>query len=467
MADVNIDPDDRDLRKRICIIYQGWRNFGMAIIPNIFPNIDLVDAAGLVLRVQETAVNSLPAGSDAQKGLYGVLLIILIPAAVVLLLLARLLYKHTIGKRMATTLKEDYQKEADGLERAGRFVSAALVYAQKLKQPRRAAELYERGGDLVRAAETYDMLGMSDKARELYQKAGSAADAAEVAIRDGDYEGAAKLYVEAGKKIDAAVLLERSGRKMAAVRAYREAGEYRHAARLLEAEGMLKEAAEMFGMSLGRPAPDSASMGSFLAYAVKLEQAGEPAKALEVYRSIDRIDPTYRDVRERINRLSSSPEAEDDLQGKTTLRSFIRSGRIEPRYGLKLWVQMLRTLQEGYKAGRPYGLCGPDNVVIDSQNNMSFLNRPLSAAYEPPEAGKDMTLDIRADIYSAGVILYELLTGGLEGLGSTRVMDVAEDVPEWLDEIVIRCIRKVRDDRYQTMEEIFADLKRLSQSKKG
>lgn len=439
----------------------------METMPSIFPNIDLADAVGLFPRAQEAAANSLSAGPEAQKGLYGLLFVILIPAVVVLLLLARLVYKHTIGKRMATTLKEDYQKEADGYERAGRFVSAALVYSQKLKQPRRAAELYERGGDLARAAEIWDMLGMPDKARELYSRAGSSADAADVAIRDGDYEGAAKLYVEAGKKIDAAVLLERSGRRMAAVRVYREAGEYRHAARLLEAEGMMKEAAEMFGMSLGRAAPDPSSMGDFFTYAMKLEQAGEQTRALDVYRGIDRIDPTYRDVRERMNRLSVPPEEEEALKGKTTLRSFIRSGRIEPKYGLKLWVQMLRTLQESYKAGRPYGLCGPDNVVIDGRNNMSFLSRPLSSAYEPPEAGKGMTLDIRADIYSAGVILYELLSGGLDGLGSRRVIDVAEDVPEWLDEIVIRCIRKVREDRYQSMEEIFADLKRLSQSKKG
>ncbi len=59
-----------------------------------------------------------------------------------------------------------------------------------------------------------------------------------------------------------------------------------------------------------------------------------------------------------------------------------------------------------------------------------------------------------------------MLTGNMEYLGSTRVIDIVEDVPDWLDEIVIRCIRKVREDRYQSIDDIFTDLKSLSKSKK-
>ena len=59
-----------------------------------------------------------------------------------------------------------------------------------------------------------------------------------------------------------------------------------------------------------------------------------------------------------------------------------------------------------------------------------------------------------------------MLTGSLEGLGSERVIDVVEDVPEWLDEIVIKCIRKVKEDRYQSIDEIFEKIKTLSEGKK-
>jgi serine/threonine-protein kinase len=109
----------------------------------------------------------------------------------------------------------------------------------------------------------------------------------------------------------------------------------------------------------------------------------------------------------------------------------------------------------------------PENILIDAQNNISFLKKTPSTAYRAPEETKGLELDIRADIFSLGVILYEMLTGSLDGLGSASVMDVAHDVPDWLDEIVIRCIRKVREDRYQSIDEILADVKGLSQSKKA
>jgi hypothetical protein len=49
-------------------------------------------------------------------------------------------------------------------------------------------------------------------------------------------------------------------------------------------------------------------------------------------------------------------------------------------------------------------------------------------------------------------------------LGSAGVTAIVENVPEWLDEIVIKCLKKVREDRYQSIQEIFTDLRKLSKS---
>jgi tetratricopeptide (TPR) repeat protein len=401
------------------------------------------------------------------NGLTALFALLSVPLLVIIFFFFKFIYQQTLGRQMKTTLKEDYQKEADGHEKAGRFVSAAHVYQTKLKDPKKAAALYEKGGDFRQAALLYDLLDISSKAKEMYEKDGNIQDAAEVSIRDGKFEEAARLYSEAGQKIDEAVTMELAGRMLPAIRAYREAGDYKNAARLLEAEGMMKEAAEMFGFTLRDKLLDRSTVEDFYAYASKLEIAGQTDQALEVYIQLDRTDSTYRDVREKI--LALSPVEQDDMRemkGKTSVRSFIKSGITEPKYSFKLWFQILRSLQEAHNEGRPCGFMCPENILVDTHNNISFLKKASSSVYLAPEKTKGLEIDARADIFSMGVILYEMLTGNLDGLGSVRVTDIARDVPEWLDEIVTSCIRKVREDRYQSIEEIITDIRNLSKTKK-
>ncbi|HYQ47477.1 MAG TPA: hypothetical protein VEP69_00300 [Thermodesulfovibrionales bacterium] len=408
---------------------------------------------------------------DMNKGLTALFALLSLPVLAALFFIIRFIYQQTIGKKLKTTLREDYQNEADRFEKAGKFVSAAQVYETKLKDLRSAAALYEKGGDYRKASSLYDFLGISDKAKEMYEKDGNIADAAEVSIREGEFEEAARLYSKAGKKIDEAVIMEQAGRRLPAIRAYREAGDYRNAARLLEAEGMISEGAEMFGLMLRDKSVDPSTINDFYDYAFRLEKTGQTEKALDIYRKIDSADPAHKDVREKIQSLSPVPagdqgEEPEDTEGRTSIRSFIRSGSLEPKYSFKLWFQVLRSLQDAHAKGRSYGLMSPDNIFIDAQNNISFLKKTPSSVYIAPERTKGLELDVRADIFSMGVILYEMLTGSLEGLGSVRVINAAPDVPAWLDEIVIKCIRKVREDRYQSIEEILTDVRDLSRSKK-
>ena len=416
--------------------------------------------------IEEASLNVSSPENQAKTGLLVIFLIILIPVLAALFFLIRFIYKNTIGKKLKTTLTEDYKNEADAYEKEGKFVSAASVYENKLKDYKKAAVLYEKGKDYRQAARLYEFLGMTQKAKELHEKEGNIEASAEVSMQEGEYEEAAKLYDKAGKKIEAALIMERAGRRLAAAKVYREAGEYKRASVLLEEEGLVKEAVEMFGFSLRGQKPDSSNIEDFYLYAFKLEKIGEAQKALDIFREIDKADPAFKDVREKIHILAPPPKEDTSLEGKSTLRSFIKNGRIEPKYSLKLWVQILKSLQESYNSGQPFGLLSPDNIVIDARNNISFLKRALSSAYIAPESARGLSPDVRADIYSSGVILYEMLTGNMEYLGSTRVIDIVEDVPDWLDEIVIRCIRKVREDRYQSIDDIFTDLKALSKSKK-
>ncbi len=401
----------------------------------------------------------------ASKGFIAVFVVILIPVLIALFFLIRFIYRQTIGKKLKTTVMQDFKKEAEVHEKAGEFVSAAHIYDDTLKDHRKAAVLYEKGGDYKQAAMLYDLLGMSDKAKEMYEKAGNLEDAAEVALMEGEFDEAATLYDKAGKKIDVAKVMQQSGKTIYAVKALREAGEYKKATALLKQKGMLKEAAEMFGFYLYDKNPESSNLEDFYSYALMLENTGQIEKAVEVFKEINKLNPVFRDVNDRLKALMMPPSPEVQIpEGQTTLRSFIRKGRIEPRYSLKLWVQILKSLQRAYKDGWLFGILNPDNIIIDAKNDISFLKRTQSPDYIPPEILKEVDLDERADIYSAGVILYEMLTGSLNGLGSISVIDTVEDVPEWLDDIVIRCLRKVREDRYQSIKDIFTDLVRAKRS---
>lgn len=411
-------------------------------------------------------VHSAELMEQAKTGFRVLFLFIAIPVAAGGVGIFWFIYKNTVAKKFRTTLQEDYIKEADLFEKAGKYCAAAGVYETKLEKPAKAASLYELGGNFRKAAAIYDYIGMSDKAKTLYVKAGDVKSAAQVSMMDGEFEDAAKIFDQAGKKLDAAIAMERAGRTMAAIKAYREAGEYRHASRLLEQEGMLKEAAEMFGFTLAGKEMNTDTIEEFYTYAFKLEQAGLKEKAVTVLREIDAVDPTYRDVREKLVQIGVSPEGADGLEGKVTLRAFIRSGALEPKDCLKLWVQILGTVQEATRQGRSFGLMSPDNILIDRSNKLSLREIQPSSAYTAPEKTKGVVLDDRADIYSLGVILFEMLTGSLKGLGTMSVIDIDPKLPFWLDEMVINCIRKVRDDRYQSIDEIFSEIKTLSQQKK-
>ena len=427
--------------------------------------LELIFSVGTPL-VRETALDEGIPDITIKKAVFAISLCVILPLLVALFFLLRSVYRNTIAKKLKTTVLEDYQKEARAYEKSGEFVSAADVYEKHLNDHSKAAALYEKGGDYTRAADLYNFLGMTDKAKEMYAKAGDLEDAAEVALMEGELDEAAALYDKAGKKDDVAKVMKQAGKAMYAVKAYREAGEYKKAAMLLNEEGMPAEAAEMLGFYLHEKEPDNETIEDFYTYARLLEKTADTRKAIEILAKIYKANPEFEDVKERLVSLRPRPEQEEEVPaGKTVLRSFLRGGRIEPLYSLKLWVQVLKSLQNAVGNGWPVGLLSPENIVIDARNNVSFLKRTQPPAYAPPEIIKGLDLDERAEIYSAGVILFEMLTGGLEGLGSARVAAIAEDVPEWLDEIVIKCTKKVREDRYQSLQDIFTDLKRLSKSK--
>ena len=101
-----------------------------------------------------------------------------------------------------------------------------------------------------------------------------------------------------------------------------------------------------------------------------------------------------------------------------------------------------------------------------------------TATYMSPEQARGLSVDARTDIFSLGVLLYEMVTGRVPFDGSTTGEIVASilsekepqplarysrDTPAELERIVSKALRKNRDERYQTIQDMRLDLKSLGQ----
>jgi serine/threonine protein kinase len=102
-----------------------------------------------------------------------------------------------------------------------------------------------------------------------------------------------------------------------------------------------------------------------------------------------------------------------------------------------------------------------------------------TVAYMSPEQARGEVVDTRADIWSLGVVLHEMIAGSSPFISSTSSEVISRilskeaapslshywpDVPERLQEIVEKALNKNKDGRYQTSQDLLNDLKRLKQS---
>ena len=100
-----------------------------------------------------------------------------------------------------------------------------------------------------------------------------------------------------------------------------------------------------------------------------------------------------------------------------------------------------------------------------------------TARYMSPEQARGQKMDARSDIWSLGVVLYEMV-GGIPPFSGETPSDciasiltteppplsgVLPDVPLKLQAIVQKALRKNRDERYQTIKEMLADLRNLKE----
>ncbi len=163
------------------------------------------------------------------------------------------------------------------------------------------------------------------------------------------------------------------------------------------------------------------------------------------------------------------------------LRRLIEHGKRPPlKVSLKYFLQMLHAINTAHDQGVVHGSLKPENVVLDQAGNALVTDFGISkivereggrgnqvyvgvgsVAYMSPEQFQDPNLaTVQSDIYSLGIMLYEMLTGKVPGRRSPMPSSFYPDIPRTLDDIFDQMSMDREEDRYDAVDEIIVDLHR-------
>jgi serine/threonine protein kinase len=185
------------------------------------------------------------------------------------------------------------------------------------------------------------------------------------------------------------------------------------------------------------------------------------------------------------------------------LKAFIRrSGQITPSKAVSLAQQVAEGLAEAHHLGVVHRDLKPQNIMIDKQGNSRIMDFGIARIqeaegltgtgaiigtpeYMSPEQAELKDVDPRTDIYALGVVLFEMVTGKVPFEGETPLSvalkhrsvppqnprELNPNISPALAEVILKCLAKDRAKRYQTTEELQADLNSIAQglpaTKKG
>jgi serine/threonine-protein kinase len=161
------------------------------------------------------------------------------------------------------------------------------------------------------------------------------------------------------------------------------------------------------------------------------------------------------------------------------LREVVKDGRrLTPEQSLGVLAGALSGLAAAHRLGVVHGDLKPENVIVTEEGVSKLVDfgqagptgsKPSGGtpAYASPEALRDEPVDARSDVYAAGLILYELLTGRPPFVGTAGAVAAAHrdsppprlhGVPDPVGDLVARSLSKSPGDRPATAEEFLAEL---------
>jgi serine/threonine protein kinase len=181
------------------------------------------------------------------------------------------------------------------------------------------------------------------------------------------------------------------------------------------------------------------------------------------------------------------------IEGETLKERINREGPLPWRQVVKYGIQIANGLAYAHSQKIIHKDVKSQNILIDHNDNVKITDFGISqmmnnttithnkgilgsAHYFSPEQARGERLSYQTDIYSLGIVLYELLTGSLPFTGdnpvSVALKHIQEEpepvsskvrgVPEGLSQIVMKCLQKDPSDRFQTMQAVSRALSSVS-----
>jgi tetratricopeptide (TPR) repeat protein len=174
-----------------------------------------------------------------------------------------------------------------------------------------------------------------------------------------------------------------------------------------------------------------------------------------------------------------------------TLKGMIRmTKQLSVGTAIDIAKQVCEGLGEAHRLGVVHRDLKPQNIMIDKQGNARIMDFGIARSlesdgttrpgvmigtpeYMSPEQTEFREVDQRSDIYSLGIILFEMLTGRPPFEGETPISVAMKhksqkpphpakfnaQIPEHLSQIILICLEKDREKRYQSVDELLAELK--------
>lgn len=216
-------------------------------------------------------------------------------------------------------------------------------------------------------------------------------------------------------------------------------------------------------------------------YAHKLEQEARAAARLN--------HPNIITIYE-IGAANGLPFIAMELIDGPSLRELLDKGRqFPPDRVAKVMRQLLKGLAYAHGMGLVHRDIKPANIMFNSTGVLKLTDFGIahliasdwthtdalsgSPCYMSPEQVRAQALDGRSDLFSVGIVMYEMLAGRLPFAGDNMAtivyqilfetppapQEINPEVPDWLSQIVMTCLQKDPAQRYQTADELATALK--------